>query len=78
VDSAVRPAIELRQPDGAPGLPDAVLALVVPSSPGPGSVRFWNGSAQQARFSWRPEGAPNWHELMLRPEEECSQVLPAT
>jgi hypothetical protein len=70
VEGAVRPAIEVRGADGSPGLPEAVLSLVVPPEPGPGSVRFFNGSEAPARFAWRPEGEAPWNEEVLMPGEQ--------
>lgn len=70
VASAVQPEVEVRQADGTPGLPEAVLALVVPPVPGPGSVGLLNGGEAPVTFAWRPAGDAVWQDAALAPGEE--------
>jgi hypothetical protein len=76
VASAVRPVVEVRQEDGAPGLPEAVLALAVPPEPGPGSVRFFNGGGETVRFAWRAEEEHEWRLVALDRGEEIHASFP--
>ena len=70
----VRPAVEVKQADGKPGLPESVLSLVIPPGPGAGEVRFFNGDGEDAGFSWRPEGGA-WRKAMLKPGETVKNEL---
>ena len=74
VQSAVCPAVEVRQKDEKPGLPESVLALTVPPGPGAGEVRFFNGGDGEAGFSWRPEGG-KWEEAVLASGETVQKEL---
>ncbi len=70
VQSAVRPAVEVKREGGETGLPEEVLSLVIP----PGEVRFFNGGEKDAHFSWRPEEGA-WQEMAVRSGETVARAL---
>lgn len=74
VQGAVRPLAEVRQTDGKPGLPNAVLSLVIPPEFGDGKVQFFNGGDKEARFSWRQDDGA-WKEMTLGPGETVTSGL---
>ena len=72
--SAVIPVVEFRRSDGAYGLPEQVVSLVIPPGPAEGSVRIHNGGDTDVTVSWRqPEAA--WQDVTLPPGGETKAVL---
>jgi hypothetical protein len=64
VNSKVTGAVEVKQANDQPGLPDQVMPLMMHTGTAIDGVKFYNGGDSDVTFSWRFEGN-GWQEEMV-------------